>query len=192
MKTGDQKSGIMNRRAGFTLVEVLLAVSISVMVFFAMGMLLTKCFSLWKDATAHWRLAQYGRISRERILSGAFTNPVSGLLSATNAAIYNGGAWDYVEYRTMDSTGVVYQVYGWKAASEQELWIGRSPGSPQWAYGQGVAFYPSNAAPPVKVDSFSASVSNNIVVMSYRLRMSAAGKTFTQPQTISAWLVNKR
>lgn len=175
-------------RAGFTLIEVLLAVSLSVMVFAAMGMLLNRCFSLWKDATANWRLAQYARISRERILSGGFTNPATGLLSATNAIIVPYGSWDYVEYRTVSDVGAVQQVYGWTGLAEQDLWLKRDS---VWAYGQGVASYPANAAPAVKVDSFIATVSNDIVNISYRLRFSAAGKVFTQPHTISAWLVNK-
>jgi prepilin-type N-terminal cleavage/methylation domain-containing protein len=176
-------------RRGFTLVEVLLAVSISVMVFAAMGMLLSKCFTLWKDATANWRLAQYARISRERILSGGFVDPSGGLLAATNITVNPYGSWSYIEYKTTDGPGVAQQVYGWTGTSAQNLWLKK--GASTWAYGQGVASYPANAAPPVQVDSFSASVSNQMVTLSYRLRLSAAGKTFSQPHTIRAWLVNK-
>jgi len=176
-------------RAGFTLVEILLATAISVMVFFAMGMMLTKCFSLWQDATANWRLAQYARICRERILCGGFADPSGGLLSATNATVYTSSGWGYIEYTTTAGSGVVQQVWGWTGTAEQDIWLNK--GGSQWAYGQGVSTYLSNAPPTVKVDSFVAVVSNDIVTISYRLRLSAAGKTFTLPHTISAGLVNK-
>lgn len=192
LSNGDTQYPISNvqyRKRGFTLVEMLLAVSISVMVFLAMGTLLSKCFLLWKDATANWRLAQYARISRERILSGGFANPVDGLLSATNVVASIDGAWDYIEYVTVAGSGIVERVYGWSGEAEQNLLLKR--GSSQWAFGQTVANYSYGYDTPVKVDSFSASITNKIVTLSYRLRFPAAGKMFTQPHTISAWLVNK-
>lgn len=180
---------------GFTLVEMLLAVSVSVMVFMAMGMLLSKCFSLWMDASANWRLAQVARISRERILTGAFPassgQPISGLLGATNTLTFSSGDWACLRYRTMDSAGTAYQLYGWSDSAERDILINRSVGSPSFAYGQGVATYPSGTAPAIKADLFEIGGSNKIVTITYRVRMSAAGKTFTQPHSISAWLINK-
>lgn len=180
------------KNGGFTLVEVMLAVSISVMVFFAMGMVLSKCFSLWKDATANWRLAQYARISRERILCGV-TNYVAGgatnqtgLLSASNAVITLSAGWSIIEYSRLDEPGVAYQIRGWSdTADDKNIQIRR--GAADWVYGQSSG----SAQPEIKVDSFTAAASNDIVIISYRLRTSIAGRTFTQPQTISAWLVNR-
>lgn len=184
----------MNRktnRTGFTLVEVLLAVSISVMVFAAMGMLLNRCFSLWKDATAHWRLAQVARISRERILcgvinyvSGTSTN-LTGLLSATNIVISLDSGWQTLSYNRANESNL-YMVRGWQGeAADKDIQLRK--GSSDWVYGQGSG----SAAPEVKVDLFTASVTNDIVTISYRLLFSAAGKTFVQPQTISISLLNK-
>lgn len=185
----------LSARRGFTLVEILLAVSVSVMVFMAMGMLLSKCFSLWMDATSNWRLAQVARISRERILTGAFPassgQPMTGLLGATNTLAFSSGDWECIRYRTMESAGTAYQLYGWRDSAEQNIWINRSSGSPPWAYGQGVATFPFGTAPTIKADSFEIGGSNKIVTITYRVRMSAAGKTFTQPHSISAWLINK-
>jgi hypothetical protein len=152
-----------------------------------MGLLLTKCFSLWKDATANWRLAQVARISRERILCGGFTDPAGGLLSATNATVNPSGGWDYIEYTTVAGAGAVQRVWGWTASSEQDMYLEKDGTR---VFGQGVATL-DMAAPAVKVDSFAAAVSNEYVNISYRVRFSAAGKTFTQPHTIRASLVNK-
>jgi hypothetical protein len=184
----------MNRqknRAGFTLVELLLAVSLSVMVFFAMGTLLTKCFSLWKDATAHWRLAQVARISRERILcgvtnfvSGGVTN-LTGILSASNAVITLDSGWSVIGYGRADEPSVLYQIRGWPGEGDDKN-IQLRRGVASWVYGQS-----SGAAEPdIKIDSFTSSISNNIVTITYRLRLSAAGKTFTQPHTIYTSLIN--
>ena len=172
------------RRAGFTLVEVMMASVISVMVFVAMGHMLTKCFSLWKDSTANWRLAQVARISRERILCGGFTDPSGGLLSATNATLNPSGGWGSVDYKTAAGAGVLYQIRGWPGIADENILLNKGASS---VYGQGSG----DANPEIKVDSFVASVTNDLVKISYRLRLSAAGKTFTLPHTIQACLVNK-
>lgn len=182
-------SHLASRKRGFTLVEMLLAVSLSVMVFFAMGTLLGKCFSLWKDASANWQLSQVARISRERILCGGFANPQDGLLSATNVTVNLNSGWSYVEYVTAAGSGVVERTYGWSSQADADLLLLR--GAWQWAFGQTVANYSYSYETPVKVDSFTASSSNDIVTISYRLHVSAAGKTFTLPHTIQACLVNK-
>jgi prepilin-type N-terminal cleavage/methylation domain-containing protein len=179
-------------RAGFTLVEVLLAVSISVMVFAAMGVLLGKCFSLWKDATAHWRLAQVARISRERILCGVvpyafggITN-LTGLLSATNVVLSMDSGWQTLAYQREGESAVFYTVRGWPGTADDKDIQLRKDVSP-WVYGQSSG----SAVPDVKVDSFAVSTSNDLITISYRLKLTAAGQTFTQPQTISASLVNE-
>lgn len=179
-------------RTGFTLVELLLAVSLSIMVFAAMGLLLSKCFSLWKDSTAQWRLSQYSRISRERILSG-ITNRVSGgatnltgLLSASNAVVEVGEGYTTVEYGRMDDPGAVYKIRGWSGQSDSKhLEIKREPDA--WVY----ALSSGRAEPAIRVDMFNASTSNHVVTITYRLQLSTAGKTFYQPQTIITSLLNE-
>lgn len=173
-------------RAGFTIVEMLLATAVSVMVFAAMGLVLTKCFSLWKDATAHWRLAQYTRISRERILSGGFADPSGGLLSATNTDITVSAGWDYIGYNTVTGTGGLQQIRGWEGSADDKH-IQLKNGTSLWVYAQSSGL----AEPEIKVDSFSAAASNDLVTIAYRLKFSTAGKTFTQLHTIQACLVNK-
>lgn len=179
-------------RAGFTLVEVLLAVSISIMVFFAMGTVLNKCFSLWKDATANWRLAQYARISRERILFGV-TNSISGgvtnrtgLISATNAVITTPSGWSTVSYGRLDEPGTLYEIRGWPSAGDDKH-VQLRRGGAAWVYAQTAG----SSEPEVKIDSFLASITNDVVTISYRLRLSSAGRTFTQPHTIQTYLINK-
>jgi hypothetical protein len=179
-------------RTGFTLIELLLAVSISIMVFAAMGLLLSKCFSLWKDSTAQWRLSQYARISRERILSGV-TNTVfggvtnlTGLLSASNAVVTAAEGYTVIEYGRMLDPGIVYQIRGWPGeATDKHLQIRR--GSSAWVYG----LSSGSADPEIKVDLFTASYISNVVTITYRLQLSAAGKTFYQPQTIITSLLNE-
>ncbi|HNX52791.1 MAG TPA: prepilin-type N-terminal cleavage/methylation domain-containing protein [Pontiellaceae bacterium] len=179
----------MNRKKnkqGFTIIEVLLATVIAIMVFAALGLVMTKCFALWKDATSHWQLAQYARISRERILCGGFADPSGGLLSATNAVTVPDSGWSYLQYITVAGSGAVQQVRGWNGEADDKS-IQLKNGSSSWVYGQASG----DAEPVVKVDSFSATVSNDLVTVVYRLKLSAAGKSFTQMQTIHACLVNK-
>lgn len=163
-----------------------MAVSLSVMVFFSMGIVLTRCLSLWRDATAHWRLAQYARISRERILYGGFTDPSGGLLSASNVVVSVDSGWKYIQYTTATGGSSVKQIRGWDGlATDKNIQL--RDGSSPWVYGQSSGA----AAPIIQVDSFVAAVTNDLVTISYRMIFSAAGKTFTQPHTIQACLVNK-
>lgn len=180
------------KQAGFTVVEVLLATSIAILVFLALGRVLSKSFALWKDATAHWQLAQISRITRERILCGVTNNAsgsltvLSGLLSASNAVVTADSGWSCVEYSRLDESNVVYRIRGWPDEADDkhiQLRKGLSP----WVYGQSLG----SDEPAVKIDAFSAAVSNDRVTITYRLRLSSAGKTFMQSQTINACLVNK-
>lgn len=178
-----------SRRRGFTLVEVLLAVVISVMVFMAMGVVLTRCFSLWKDAMAHWQMAQVGRVARTRLLHGAF-GPGTGLLSVTNHAISPSGGYSYITYYPLEMSGY-QQAYGLSSdASPADLLLYRSGGSPSLALAQSVTSS-GGLNPPVKINNFNAVNSNGVLLITYTLNLSSMGRTFTQPQTVRASLVNE-
>lgn len=157
-----------------------------------MGLLVGKCFSLWKDSTAHWRLSQYARISRERILSG-ITNKVSGgvtnltgLLSASNAVVTAELGYTVINYGRMDEGSMVYQIRGWPGENENKHLEIRK-GSADWVY----ALSSGSSEPDIKVDCFTASVTNHVVTIVYRLQLSAAGKNFYQKQTIITSLLNE-
>lgn len=197
---GWQKSAIQTRlnrqssRRGFTLTEIMIAVTISVFVFAAMGMVLSKCFSLWKDASAHWKLAQYARISRERILHGGFANPAGGLLSATNVSIVETSFALNVGYATESNfygvcayTNIIYpRLYLLDQKTIAPYWSG---GYDDWRWG--MRMDKSGTIPDVQVTHMIASNQNHLVTIAYRLQFSAGGKIFTQPQTIRAYLINE-
>jgi prepilin-type N-terminal cleavage/methylation domain-containing protein len=155
-------------KRGFTLVEIMLATIIAVMVFAAMGMVLNKGFSLWLDSMANWRLSQYARISREHILRGGFADPKDGLMAATNITITSYGGQDCIEYRTLMGTNGVQRIAGWNGSSSK-LWLNQGS---SWL----------DAAPTVELDSFAVNSTNRSIT--YRLKFSAAGKTFKLSQTI--------
>jgi len=173
------------RRAGFTLVELMIAVSLSVMVFAAMGALLNRCFSLWIDASAHWRLAQYARISRERILFGGFNDPSGGLLSATDVVLDTNSAWMVLSYATLSKTAGEEIIRGWPGVATDKN-IQLKSGVSDWVYGAATG----TSAPPVQVDQFASAVNYDQVSINYRLRFSAAGRIFEQPHTLRARLIN--
>ncbi|MCU0856803.1 MAG: prepilin-type N-terminal cleavage/methylation domain-containing protein [Pontiellaceae bacterium] len=215
MKNRDQRSEIRGQRSkaggqrsvslsaarrppfskrGFTLIEVLLATSISIMVFFAMGSVLVKSFALWKDATAHWRLAQVSRIARERILCGAFSDPSGGLLAASNVSIVastyalNVGYQAGTNFYGVCAYTNIYQprMYLIDQQDITPFWIGDCD---QWSWAIRVGN--SGGVPDVEVDSMTAVTTNDLVIITYRLSLSAAGKTNYLPHTIRACLVNK-
>lgn len=184
----------LRKKRGFTLVEMMLAVSLSVMVFAALGIILVRCFSLWKDATANWRLAQYARISRERILHGGFANPAGGLLSATNAVVTNFyGSIPSVVYATDLH---YYGIYGYTYLSTPQIYLFDQNSMGFWTAGSvtwrwALRMDQKYPAPDVQVPELSAERNGKILTIEYLLRLSAGGQTYTQPHTIEAYLVNE-
>ena len=177
-----------NKKSGFTLVEIMLATVISVMVFAAMGALLTRSFTLWMDAMANWKLAQHARVARTRLLDGAFGSG-SGILSScisnmtTNAA----SGESYIQYYPLGAGGA-FRAYGWATAAAGKNLRMRSAAS-AWLLGQNVADI--NYTSDVSVALFQPSVpTNKIVVINYQLQLNLMGKTFTKPCTVTAYLNN--
>ena len=178
--------------SGFTLVEIMLATVISVMVFVAMGALLTRSFTLWMDAMANWKLAQHARVSRTRLLDGGF-GPGTGLLAsyAANAAVVT-GAEAYIQYYPL-AAGGAFRAYGWASSADGKDLRLRSAAS-AWLLGQNVAGtnYAMNVQANVHVELFKPKpVTNKMLEVTYQLRTSLMGKTNTQPCTVRAFLSNQ-
>ena len=178
-------------KAGFTLVEILLSVVISVLVFGAMGVLLTRSFTLWMDAMANWQLAQHAQVARVRLLDGGF-GAGSGLLNATrsNLTIAAASGENYVQYSPLVGTGGVFRAYGWSAqdyASTRNIRL-RNANS-VFVVGQNVAA--SSYQTNISVCSFSiAPISNKVLWVNYELYYKLMGKTFTRPCTVRAYIGN--
>ena len=184
------------RKSGFTLVEIMLAAAISVMVFVAIGALLSRSFGLWMDAMANWKLAQHARVARSRLLDGAFyfsagSNIVvkTGWLSSTNVTTAVASGEAYVQYYPLNATGGAFRAYGWtNAATGKDIRL--QSGSSTWILGQNVAA--SNYATDVHADLFNlSSVTNSMVTATFRLSLTSMGRTFTQPCTVNAYLINQ-
>jgi prepilin-type N-terminal cleavage/methylation domain-containing protein len=174
------------RQKGFTLPEVMMAIVISMIVFSAMGVLLSRCFSLWVDAQAHWKLAQHARFARTRLLFGGF-GAGSGILSSTNIAVSPSSSWNLITYDPVTSAGE-FRIYGWAGTTPQNIWL--LSDSYEWGWAQAMGVRYGAASPAVLVDDFSASLSNQTLTLNYTLNFSAMGKVFEHPQTVSAYLIN--
>lgn len=176
------------RSKGFTLTEVMISVVISIMIFSAMATLLSRCFSLWVEAQAHWKLAQHARITRTRLLYGGF-GIGTGLLNATNVTVSD-GSWNIITFYPVTGEGNYYRLWGSPDSDQHNIWIQREVGSPSWAWAQEVR-YAIGSDPLVLVNDFTASISNSTVTLAYTLNFSAMGKNFELPQVIEAELVNE-
>lgn len=171
---------------GFTLTEMMMAIVISAIVFSAMATLLSRCFSLWLEAQAQWKLAQHARVTRLQILNGGF-GLGTGVISASNVTVSAYGSWRKVTFHPVGGAGE-YAVYGWPGTSAQNVWLQNPDGD--WAWAQNVSQYGSSEASSVLVNDFSAEVTNQTIRMSYTLTLSAIGRTFELPQLIETHLVN--
>jgi len=178
------------RSRGFTLTEVMISVVLSIMVFAALGTLLNRCFSLWVDAQANWKLAQHARVTRARLLYGAF-GVGTGVLNGSNVTVQAGSGdwsgWQMVEFEPVNDVGYC-RIYAWPGTSAKNICIEKE-GAAQLAWAQEVR-YASGEDPLVQVNNFDASVISNLLSMTYTLHFSAMGKDFKLPQTIEAYLVN--
>lgn len=183
-----------SRKSGFTLVEVLLASLISVLVLAAMGTLLSRSFALWMDGAARWQMAQHVRITRERILRGGFVpavanQPLEGLLAAgTNVNIVTNSGRLNVGYGTLTN------YYGICAQSNQLYLYNQNNSTPYWSGGFKSwcwAAKSGTAVPPVTVSGMTATHTNPVLTIKYQMNYSAMGRTFTQPCTIRAHLINE-
>jgi len=179
----------MNRSdsKGFTLTEIMISVVIAIMVFSAMGVLLSRCFSLWVEAQAQWKLAQHARVTRTRLLYGGF-GIGTGLLNATNVTVQPYGSWEQITFNPVTESGQ-FGIYGRPDTSQQNIWIEDDAG--QWAYAQSVSLHGMSDQPLVMANHFDATVSNDIVTIAYTLNFSAMGRNFELPQYIEVRLVNE-
>lgn len=180
----------LRKKSGFTLTEVMIAVTISILVFSAMATLLTRCFSMWLEAQAHWKLAQHARVTRSRILYGGFGTG-TGLLSATNVTVSNyGAAWRKIDFYPVTEGGDLFEIYGWKGTNSANVWLS-DVANGTWAWAQTVSLSGVSQIPLVMAGDFEASVTNQMVTMNYTLKFSAIGKVFELPQTVEVFLVNE-
>ncbi len=185
----------LHRKSGFTLPELMISLTISIMVFSAMGMILSRCFSLWMDSMAHWKMAQHARISRARILHGGFADPSGGLLSATDIKIVEHGSAINIGYETLHNSyyGIcVYtnvpqpRMYLIDQKTIEPFWVAYDHND--WAWG--VKLGKKIPVPEVEVTHMSAARTSDVLTMNYTLQLKVAGRTFTQPQTIRAFMIN--
>jgi len=178
------------KTAGFTLVEVMVASMISIAVFFAMGTILVKGFSLWRDGASRWYLAQRARVARVRLLNFGY-NAGSGMLASSNIVVGTDGSWVIIDYTPQDSHETI-RFYGGKATSGQRDPYFRRPTNPKKYWFLEYAKKKWVEKPSVKTSDFSAHVdmTNEVLTISYNLHYKNGGKKYVQPQTIKAYLVN--
>jgi len=165
----------------------MISVVISIMIFSAMATLLSRCFSLWVEAQAHWKLAQHARITRTRLLYGGF-GIGTGLLNATNVTVQPYGSWRMVNFSPV-TVGAEHHIYGWPGSTPAQIWLQNDDGDYAWA--QTVSQLGISDQPAVRANDFTANVTNSTVMLTYTLNFSAMGKNFELPQVIEAELVNE-
>lgn len=162
---------------------------ISVIVFSAIAVLLSRTFSVWFDATGRWKLAQHARVARTRMLYGGFGSG-TGLLSSTNVSVGPYGGWEQIVFYPVATNGYQH-IYGWTGTAPQNIWLKRQLPTEQWAFAQTVSKYMFSETPDVMADDFDAVISNDTLTLTYTLSFSSGGRTYEQPQIIQAYLVNE-
>jgi len=180
---------------GFTLVELLLSMLISVMIFTAMGRLLVKTTSLWCEGAGQFHLANQARAARARLLSGGMGSG-SGLLSVDAVdQIQVNPQWCWIRYSVAGGPlNEQFTIRGSVSDSDKanrSIFIQKNPGGGSTWLMMGAVRRGSQDIPDVMADSFSAVLTNNMLTLQYTLRLEAAGQTFEYPQIIQAHLVNR-
>ncbi len=172
------------------MVEVMVAASISMLVFFAMSTILVKGFSLWRDGASRWYLTQRARVARVRLLNYSY-NAGSGMLSSSNIVARTRGAWKTVEYIPQDAVDTL-RLYGGHTGSGKRNPYFFRPDKPKRYWFLEFAKKKTATTPPVQTSDFQASVdtTNEVLTVSYNLHYENGGREYVQPQTITAYLIN--
>ena len=180
---------IFKHKAGFTLVEVMISLVISVMVFAAIGSMLVKTMRLWYEGAGQFYLANQARAVRTRLLSGGLGCPGSGLLSASSngVVITQDSSWSTLRYTTATRSEVV-NIKGCVNAADPTNKSILVQGS--LSYGNNWQGMVGVGQPKVSANNFVSSQSNRTITLSYHLSSTAAGRTFDYPQIIQAYMVN--
>ena len=174
------------------MVEVLIALSISTLVFFAMGSILSRCFGFWRDSTAHWELAQQAKQTRMRLLHNTFLEG-NGLLSADYIKISN----DKIKFKLLTDS------------NEYQLRVGETNSESFAAYFQKPNTFPNTERyfwltktahanrrannripPPVSMNYFTPTLNGDVLTMKYTLKKEIGGKSYEQKQVVTVHLIN--
>ena len=182
-----------HRRAGFTLVEVMLASVISVMVFSAMGVLLVKSVRLWGEGAGQFHIASAARAARARLLSGGM-GPGTGLLSINQVtSVKTNPQWCTLDYETAahDEKFTIRGSVDDDAPANKSVFIKSTKGGGQtWLTMVGIKRGQQNL-PDVSAMWFDVVQSNQTLTVSYVLSWEFGGRTYEYPQVIHAYLINE-
>ncbi|MGE4489551.1 MAG: type II secretion system protein J [Kiritimatiellales bacterium] len=181
------------QKAGFTLIEVMLAMTISVGVFCAMGILLVKILQMWTDGAGSFYLANQARAARARLLSGGL-GAGTGLMSIGEIkSIKTNTQWCTLEYQAA-ARDEKYWIQGSvddDAPADKSIFIKSSKGGGQtWLMMVG-AKRGSHDIPDIMASTCDISRSNQVLTTRYLLQFDVGGKTHEMSQIIQTYLVNQ-
>ncbi len=176
---------LREKRSGFTLVEIMMVMTISILVFSAMNVVLSRSFSFWRDGMGYWQLAQQARQTRARILHNNFLNGY-GMLSIDNLSLEN----DRIEYTLLGDGDDYFFYTGSSSATNTQPYFNYDSGTVEY-WLLHAAEKRENNAPIVRISHFTPTLSNDVLTLNYQLIYEIGGKSYEQPQVIQAYLVNQ-
>ena len=94
-----------NKQSGFTLVEMLIALSIGCLALGAVAMMLVNTVLIWRDSTALWHQTILNRQIREQILRGA--DRQHGLREVCLSGLVTNGSSDLLTFNAMGESNTV-------------------------------------------------------------------------------------
>lgn len=187
------RSLTVRNRAGFTLVEMMLSVVISVMVFSAMGVLLVKTLRLWGEGSGQFHLASTARAARARLMSGGMS-PGTGILSITNInSVSMGSSWGVLKYKTAahSENFMIKGSVNEDAPANNSIFIKNiSDGEKTWLTKVGDRRWGVHL-PDVKANALNVVQGDKTLSIYYILSWEFGGKTYEYPQVLQAYLVNE-
>jgi len=165
--------------AGFTLIEVMIALSVSVLVLGGTAMVMVQMVRLWRDATAQWELAQQARVARERVLRGL--DGCYGIREAdTNTWCANNQIWFHAENGMPGGQQCVVYVN----SSDELKSYTFSGDPPKMLNREGVK---------TEVAGIPAvfSLSNGVITCTFSNTYALMGKTYSHIQVVTTRIINE-
>ena len=172
------------QRSGFTLVEILIAMSVSVIVLGAMMILLVQSFRIWRDGTSWMYLTVQSRLAREKVLRGLDGQYGLRQASAKNVAVTQGSG------STSDRMTFSVDPNEWPTASmadDRVYTVEMDADKKLWAQGLSPLRL---LRPDITTQVLDLSSSNQTVRAEIVVTVRNGGRSYTNRQVMQTFLFN--
>ena len=172
------------RNKGFTLVEIMIALTISVVILGAVITILIQTLWIWRDGTSWMYLTEQTRLVREKMLRGLDGKYGLRQASASNYSVSSSGGQDMLTF------GVETNIWPTTSTADDRLYTVLLQTGEQLGV-SGTDRPTVLARPDVKAKLLDFTANGRTVSATYRVVVQIGGRSFTNKHSMTTFLVNQ-